>query len=179
MKLKIISKYFCQKEDRKKFSPIHIFKKDGVYFISLKELTERYKLIGVIFDRKLRAKHSRLWNNMLALGTLYYLLFNHLLSFICSFIVWWRFLDFKLTLVTNQPFILKLRIDSKVVREKGLNIEDLNFIYESPEEYELDSKLISEVEHYRLGKNLKINEKYLEDVQKPNLNLKEKKYNIK
>jgi hypothetical protein len=73
MKLKIISKYFCQKQGRKKLYPIRIFKKDGVYFISLKELTERYKLIGVIFDRKLRAKHPTLWNNIIALGTLYYL----------------------------------------------------------------------------------------------------------
>jgi hypothetical protein len=71
--------------------------------------------------------------------------------------------------------MLKPRIDSKVVLEKGLNLEDLNFIYERPEEYELDSKLIIEVEHYRLAKNLQINEKYLEDVQKPNLNLKDKK----
>ncbi len=71
MKFKIISKNFCKKEHKKKFYPIRIFKKEGVYFISLKELTERYKIIGVILDRKLRIKHSRIWNNLLAFGTLY------------------------------------------------------------------------------------------------------------
>ncbi len=67
--------------------------------------------------------------------------------------------------------MLKPRIDSKVVIDKGLTLDDLNFIYERPEEYELDSKLLLEVDQYRLGIKLRINENYINEVQKPNLNL--------
>ncbi len=67
----LLTKKFCQKKDyKKRFSPIRIFKKNGVYYISIKEITERYKFIGVLFDRKIRQQNPHILNNVCAFGVL-------------------------------------------------------------------------------------------------------------
>jgi hypothetical protein len=44
--------------------------------------------------------------------------------------------------------------------EKDLTVEDLNFIYERPTEYELDSEVLKIVEDYRKIKGFEINPNY-------------------
>ncbi len=66
----------------------------------------------------------------------------------------------------NRPFGVKPLIDVKISKEKGLNIDDLNFIYENTDSYELDDELIKRVEDYRKTKNMFINENYKKEVKK-------------
>ena len=70
-----------------------------------------------------------------------------------------------MTILTNQPYASKPRITKKVALSKDLTIEDLNFIYERPIEYELDDELINLVEDYRRKNNLPINQNYKKDVR--------------
>jgi len=66
----------------------------------------------------------------------------------------------------NKPFGVKPLINYKVAKEKGLNIEDLNFIYDNTDSYELDEELQKRVEDYRGKKNLFINTEYRKEVKK-------------
>ncbi len=54
----------------------------------------------------------------------------------------------------------------KVANEKGLNIEDLNFIYENTDSYELDYELVKRIEEFRRNKSLPINPEYKKEVKK-------------
>lgn len=75
-------------------------------------------------------------------------------------------MDFKLGIEENRPFGIKPLINVKVAKEKGLNIDDLNFIYESNDSYELDDELLKRVENYRKNNNLFINPDYKKEVKK-------------
>lgn len=86
--------------------------------------------------------------------------------FFCGFILWFRFLDFKLGMEANKPFGIKPLITVKTAKEKGLNTDDLNFIYESTDSYELDDELIKRVEDYRKKNNLHINSNYKIEARK-------------
>lgn len=66
----------------------------------------------------------------------------------------------------NRPFGLKPLITFKIANEKGLMIEDLNFIYENTDSYELDDELLKRVEDYRKNKNLFINKDYKKEVKR-------------
>jgi hypothetical protein len=74
-------------------------------------------------------------------------------------------MDFKYTLLTYQPYISKPIITKKLAKEKGLSIEDVSFIYENPDEYELDDELLIEVENWRKNKYLPINKNYKYQVK--------------
>ena len=87
-------------------------------------------------------------------------------SIVCVFLFWWRLKDFKFTLLNYQPYAVKPIITRKVAHEKDLTIEDLNFIYERPIEYELDSELMKIVEEYRKSKGLGINPNYTIEAKK-------------
>ncbi len=50
--------------------PVKIYKKNNSYYISVKEISKKYKFIGVIFNRKIREQNPKLWNNMVACGVL-------------------------------------------------------------------------------------------------------------
>jgi hypothetical protein len=85
---------------------------------------------------------------------------------VCVFLFWWRLKDFKFTRLNYQPYAVKPIITRKVAFEKDLTIEDLNFIYERPIEYELDSELMKIVEEYRKSKGLEINPNYTIEAKK-------------
>ena len=70
-----------------------------------------------------------------------------------------------MTILTNQPYASKPRITKKVAVSKDLTIEDLNFIYERPIEYELDDEILNLVEDYRRKNNLLININYKKEVR--------------
>ncbi len=55
----------------KKTIPIKVYKKDGSYYISVKKLAQKSKVLGVILSKKLREKHPHTWNNVMAFGVLY------------------------------------------------------------------------------------------------------------
>jgi hypothetical protein len=83
----------------------------------------------------------------------------------CVFLFWWRLLDFKYTLISNQQYVPKPLITKKVALEKHLTLEDLSFIYERPTEYELDKETLQLVIDYRLRNQLPINQNYQKDVK--------------
>ena len=79
---------------------------------------------------------------------------------VCVFLFWWRLKGFRFTLLNYQPFAVKPLITKKVATENDLTIDDLNFIYERPSEYELDDEVVKIVEEFRKNKGLKINPHY-------------------
>ena len=83
----------------------------------------------------------------------------------CLFLYWWRLFDFKLTLVSNKPLANKPLISKKIAVSKKLTIDDLSFIYEHPNEYELDKEMQDLVKDFRIKNNLKLNENYIKEVR--------------
>jgi hypothetical protein len=77
----------------------------------------------------------------------------------------------------NKPYAMKPLITTQTASEKGLTIEDLNFIYLRPEEYELDTELLLQVENFRREHNLEINEEYMKKVRTHALLDKNTKWN--
>jgi len=69
----------------------------------------------------------------------------------------------------SRSFGAKPLINLKVAKEKGLNIQDLNFIYENTDSYELDDELLNRVEDYRRKNNLFTNQNYKKEVKKCNI----------
>lgn len=95
-----------------------------------------------------------------------YLLIFLISSIVCVFLFWWRLKDFRFTLLNYQPYALKPLITKKVAIEKDLSIDDLNFIYERPTEYELDSEILKIIENHRKSKGLEINPNYTIEAKK-------------
>ena len=69
-------------------------------------------------------------------------------------------------MLKNKPFGTKPLITFKIANERKLNVEDLNFIYENTDSYELDDELLKRVIEYRKNRNLSINQNYKIDVKK-------------
>ena len=86
------------------------------------------------------------------------------------FLFWWRLKDYRLTLISNQPYVAKPLITKKIALTKNLTIEDLSFIYERPIEYELDKETLQLVLEYRVKNKLPLNPNYEKEVR---LNLEE------
>jgi hypothetical protein len=52
------------------FIPLKIYKKNNTYYISLNDIAHKYKVIGVLVNRKIREKNPKVWNNVVAAGAL-------------------------------------------------------------------------------------------------------------
>lgn len=110
----------------------------------------RYKWFAVILSKQMRRIYPDTWENLLALGVLV----------ICILLFIWRAYGFKVLYLGLKPFNIKPLITKKVVEEKNLTIEDLNFIYENSDEYELDPFVLKEVESYRKKNKMNLNRYY-------------------
>lgn len=75
---------------------------------------------------------------------------------LCIFLYFWRLYGFKVTYLGLKPVELKPLITKKIIEEQKLTIEDLNFIYENNDEYELESSVLKDVEKYRKQNKLSI-----------------------
>jgi hypothetical protein len=115
----------------------------------------RYKWFAVILSKQMRRIYPDTWENLIALGVLV----------ICILLFIWRAYGFKVLYFSMKPFNIKPLITKKIVEEKDLTIEDLNFIYENNDEYELDPVVLKEVESYRKLNKMSLN-KYYSGVNK-------------
>ena len=110
----------------------------------------KYKWFAVILSKQMRRIYPDTWENLLALGVL----------IICILLFIWRVHGFKVLYFSMKPFNIKPLITLKIVEEKSLTIDDLNFIYENSDEYELDRFVLEEVESYRKRNNMSLNKYY-------------------
>ena len=98
----------------------------------------------------MRRAYPDTWDNLIALGVL----------FLCVFLYFWRMYGFKVFYLNLKPVGMKPLITKKIAEDNNLTIEDLNFIYENNDEYELDSIVRKEVENFRRKSNLSVNISY-------------------
>lgn len=110
----------------------------------------KYKWFAVILSKQMRRIYPDTWENLLALGVL----------IVCILLFIWRVYGFKVLYFSMKPFNIKPLITLKIVEEKSLTIDDLNFIYENSDEYELDRFVLEEVESYRKRNNMSLNKYY-------------------
>ncbi len=141
-------RYEQYSENEDVYRPKEKFKINVSYFA-------RYKWFAVILSKQMRRIYPDTWENLIALGVLV----------ICVFLFIWRAYGFKVLYFSMKPFNLKPLITKKIVEEKNLTIEDLNFIYENSDEYELDPLILKEVESYRKMNKMSLN-KYYSGVNK-------------
>lgn len=109
------------------------------------KLLMRYRWSSVIFSKKMRKLYPETWDNVMALGILIF----------CICLYFWRMHGFKVLYSSLKPANTKPLITQKIVHEQQLTMEDLNFIYENSDEYELDQNLIRQVEAYRVKNKLR------------------------
>jgi hypothetical protein len=108
----------------------------------------KYKWFAVIFSKQMRSIYPETYDNVLAFGVL----------IICIFLYFWRLYGFKVSYLYLKPANTKPLITKQIVGQQNLTMEDLNFIYENNDEYELDIPLLKEVEEFRIKNkfNLKL-----------------------
>ena len=115
----------------------HEYQKDEKFRINLSFLS-RYKWFAVIFSKQMRRIYPETYQNVIVFGAF----------IICVMLYFWRMYGFKVTYLSFKPFGVKPLITQKIVEEKNLTIDDLIFISENKDEYELDPSLQKFVEKH-------------------------------
>ena len=136
-----------QQYQKKYEEPVYdTYKPNDKFKINISFLA-RYKWFAVIFSKQMRRIYPDTWENVLVLSVL----------LICIGLFIWRLYGFKVFYLRMKPFGIKPLITKQIVLEKNLSMDDLNFIYENNDEYDLDSYVLKEVEAYRIRNNLSLN----------------------